>query len=109
MTLDEMETSHKSNLMRWLVRHANIIEINYTLEEFDFLSKPIGYEVENDGKPNYDKPVNGWPRGEMATDMFERELDNRMHDPVAWIKSTPFYQYLQSDVDSGIIIRRKEA
>jgi hypothetical protein len=70
---DEMTPRHAWHTIWFLHRHARQREFAYSMQD---LMSPFA------------------PQGEMACDMFERELDTRMRYPHLWLDSMPLLRAL---------------
>lgn len=92
--VSEMDESWRGNAARWLVRQAKSLSFRYDIAQIQYI---YGREVEAltaAGTPS-GQFVSLGPRGDMACDAMERDLDReqeyRANDPERWVRSTPLY------------------
>lgn len=79
--LEEMDDTHRRNLLAWIDRHATKIVRLAWWGAVDYWSTELGR-----------------PHGDWAYDALERtseaETDQMNEDPVGWLHDTPFYRRL---------------
>jgi hypothetical protein len=101
----EMNDGWRRNAANLIIRHAAIYELHYASSEMNWLLTGLGgtmLEVlghDDNGDPVLGSPVSMMPSGDMACDAFDRELDDRAHDPEKWIKTTTLYKALMDGLE----------
>lgn len=105
LPISEMDASWRRNAANWLLRRASMLVDRFGFGEIQYIYGTTAPTVIADKNG---QPVPGpetlvfAPRGEWAQDSLERELDEsqraRDADPTAWLKTTPLYQALITDL-----------
>ncbi|MGP3914367.1 hypothetical protein [Nonomuraea sp. 10N515B] len=105
LPITEMEASWRRNAANWLLRQAATLAMRFGFGEIQYIygtTAPTVIEDENGNLVDGPEMPVFAPRGEMAQDALERELDEsqraRDADPTAWLKTTPLYQALVADL-----------
>lgn len=104
----EMSVRYKRNVIGFLERRARYLVTMHGTGQLEAIFAPIGREVlgeREDGSPVLGEVVYGGPRGEMAQDRFDWEMQRaqaeREDDPVGWLRTTPLLRRLIDDVENN--------
>ena len=96
--LADMDLDWCGNALRWLERRAASVEMYYTHQELKGLAEPVLVAIGESGGRVIEVRVpdsNMLPTpGSMAADAYDAELDQRVADPVVWLRSTPLCKAL---------------
>jgi hypothetical protein len=105
LPVSEMDESWRRNAARWMERRAGYFEFLYSTGEAAALGAPVYVDVvgEKDGRAY----VGGAALSELdlmsdaAMDDYDRWVDERSGDPVAWVRTTPLYRALVDGLAGG--------
>lgn len=92
--VDEMELPHLVNTVAFLERKAPQLELRHTMNLLLVLAQKLPSIIGQDEQGNdIQSHPSDWqdtfPRGEMAIDAFEREMNWRHEHPVQWLHTLP--------------------
>jgi hypothetical protein len=94
----DMDAAWRLNCTRFLERRAASIERRYTFGEISALSEPKYRNVvgERDGEVVLTGPALSESdlMSDSVADMFDQGRDDRMADPIAWLRATALYRSL---------------
>lgn len=98
LPIKDMDATWRYNASQWLLRRAQTLAVHYEIGELAFIYGTTAPTVVGDvnGMPVLGPEIAVFaPRGEMAQDALERQLDDaqeaRAADPEGWLKATPLY------------------
>jgi len=98
VAIADMDPEWRFNTARFLERRAAVLELLYSMGELGVLGEPTMQAVVGEV---WGETVTAGPLfshldllGEHASDAFDQELERRVGDPVAWLRTTPLYQAL---------------
>ncbi|RKR92845.1 hypothetical protein BDK92_7327 [Micromonospora pisi] len=98
----DMGREWRFNAARFLERRAKALEFRYGFGEISAMSAPVWFDVvgEDNGRP-----VTAGPgmsdldlMSDSASDAFDQAMDQRVADPVGWLRSTVLYRALVADL-----------